>query len=47
MEKCFSIASFLVSSSNETLVKENRLFGGGAIVESVKRGIKLLKTLKL
>ena len=29
------MASFLVSSSHKTFVKENRRFGGGAIVESV------------
>ena len=32
-----SIVSFLVSSSPETFVKENRLFGGGAIVVRVSQ----------
>ena len=31
----FSIVSFLVSSSHETFVKENRFLWGGVIVESV------------
>ena len=29
MDTLFSIASFLVSSSHETFVEENRWFGGG------------------
>ena len=44
----FSIVSFLVSSSRETFVKENRMFfaGGGVItVESVTSRTKSLKTI--
>ena len=36
MDTFFYIASFLVSSSHETFVKDNRrFFGGGTIAESV------------
>ena len=35
VDSMFSIVSFLVSSSHETFVKQNRWFWGGAIVESV------------
>ena len=35
MDTFFAIVSFLLSSSHETFVEENRWFGGGAIVEPV------------
>ena len=37
----FSIVSFLVSSSHETIAYENRRCWGGAIVESVISGVRL------
>ena len=46
MQILFFIASFLVSSSHETFVKENRWFWGGAIVEAVETdfGVIYVKT---
>ena len=40
MDTLFSIESFLVLSSHETFVKENRWLLQGAIVESVEAGRK-------